>query len=147
MKTALTLLTMILLVPFAQAAEIDSTALLKRDLGNAIEVVSAREIRYCPDNTCEIYRVKSAKSVTRLPSFVYLHLFHQSDYIYLKASEGNSRPFREIAIADESSIRKKVENFCRRTKKTPSCVIAGMKKSLGVIVTKGRYDEGKFVES
>jgi hypothetical protein len=147
MKITLTLLVMILLVPFAQAAKVDSLGLLKRDLGNTIEIISAREIRYCPDNTCEIYRVKNAKSVTKLPSFVYLHLFHQSDYIYLKEAVESSRSFREIANGDEPSIRKQVEKFCRRIEKTPSCVIAGMKKSLGVVVTKGRYDEGKFVES
>jgi len=122
-------------------------ALLKRDLGLAIEVISDREIRYCPDNTCDIYRIKDSKNARYLPGFAYLYLFHQGGHIYLKEPVGGSRPFRELAKATEPSVRKQLESFCKEGAKTPACILEGMKKTLGIIVTFGRYDEGKFNES
>ena len=147
MRVALSLFSIGFVGAFAQAAEPDSLVLLKRDLGNSIQVISVREIRYCPDNTCEIYRIKDPKKAVHFPSFVYLHLFHQSDYIYLKESVGGSRPFRQIAMDTEPLVRKPVESFCIEAAKTPSCILGGLKAALGVSVTVGRYDEGKFIES
>lgn len=131
----------------ANAAEPDALALLKRYLGRSIEVVSEREIRYCPDNTCDIYRIKDSSRKAYLASFVYLHLFHQSGYIYLSNPAGTARPFRETAKDQESSIRQKVEIFCGEPKKSPACILQGMKRDLSIAVTSWRYDEGKFNES
>ena len=147
MRVALSLLVFAFLGAVAQAAEPDSLALLKRDFGKSIQVILVREIRYCPDNTCEIYRIKDPKKSVHFPGFVYLHLFHQSDYIYLKESAGGLRPFRQIEKDTEPLVRKSVEIFCRDTAKTPTCILAGLKSVLGVLVTVGRYDEGKFIES
>lgn len=130
-----------------KATEFDAFALLERDLGKTIQVISKSEIRYCPDNTCEIYRIKESKDVSYLPSFLYLYLFHQSEYIYLKESDAGSRPFRERAKNSEGSVRKHVESFCEEINKTPTCILNGMKMTLGITVTFGRYDEGQFNES
>jgi len=147
MRAALNLFGISLFGVCVYAAEPDSSALLKRDLGKSIEFISEREIRYCPDNTCEIYRIKDPKKSVHLPSFVYLYLYHQSDYIYLKESVGGSRPFRQLAKDTEPLVRKSVETFCKEAAKTPTCILAGFKSALGVSITTGRNDEGKFIES
>lgn len=147
MKCALGFFCVLLLCGSVQAGELDALALLKRDLGATIELISKREIRYCPDNTCNIFRVKDSKHAVLLPGFVYLYLFHQSSYIYLNESIGGSRPFRELAKGTEALVRKQVEGFCRESKKMPLCVMDGMEKALAITVTFGRYDEGKFDES
>ena len=141
------LLGIIILGGIAHSAELDSLALLKRDLGKAIEVISEREIRYCPDNSCAIFRTKNLTKSVHFSSYVYLYLFHQGDYIYLKEMVGDSPPFRQIAKDTEPLVGKQVEYFCLETKKTPTCILDGMKKALGVLVTQGRYDEGQFNES
>jgi len=146
MKTVPILLVALSIVSFAQAADVDPLALLKRDLGDSIEVISGQEIRYCPDNTCDIFRIKDSKQADYLPYFVYLYLFHESGYIYLKEPFAGSRPFREVAKAQEPSVRKKVEDFCKKTPKTPGCILEGMQTSLRISVSFGRYDEGKFNE-
>ncbi|MDH2915821.1 MAG: hypothetical protein PXX77_02990 [Gallionella sp.] len=129
------------LVTSAIAAEPDALALLKRDLGEAIEVHSKSEIRYCPDNTCEIY--KATKANQDLAAFVYLHLFYESGYYYLSHTVGDKKAFRQSAI-EEPKVRAKVASCCPSAAKEPSCVLKNMKKKLGIKICQGRYDEGHF---
>lgn len=147
MKVGLFLVAVLAIGNTANTAELDALVLLKRYLGRSIEVVSEREIRYCPDNTCDIYRIKDSTRKVYLASFVYLHLFYQSGYIYLSNPAGTVQPFRETAKDQEPFIRQKVEIFCREPKKSPVCILQEMKRDLGIVVTSGRYDEGKFNES
>lgn len=147
MRVALCILVVNVFGSLVHAAEHDALVLLKRDLGKSVVVISKREIRYCPDNTCEIYRIKDPRKSVHFSSFVYLHLFHQGDYIYLKETVGGARPFRELAKDAEPAVRKQVETYCKDVTKTPTCILAGLKSTLGVSVTIGRYDEGKFIES
>ncbi len=128
-------------VASANAAEPDALSLLKRDLGEAIEVHSKNEIRYCPDNTCEIY--KAAKPNQDLAAFVYLHLFYESGYYYLSHAVGDKKAFRQSAI-EEPKVRAKLASYCPSAAKEPSCVLKNMKKKLGIKVCQGRYDEGNF---
>ena len=125
----------------AHADTPDVLLLLKRDLGESIEVVSKHEIRYCPDNTCDI--IKSKKNTDLLSEFLYLYLFHESGYIYLGTSFDNQKPFR-VAAVEEPQVRKRVEKFCSATEKTPKCILQGMRSSLGIKSCFGRYDEGNF---
>jgi hypothetical protein len=57
MKTLITLSLLLSFFSLADAKEIDVLSLLKRDLGETIEVHSDKEIWYCPDNTCAMYKV------------------------------------------------------------------------------------------
>jgi hypothetical protein len=147
MKLLTFLVGVLAIAGVARAAELDVLALLKRNLGASVEVISEREIRYCPDNTCTIYRIKDLGKAAYLATFVYLHLFHESDYIYLREAVGPYRPFRETGKDQEPSVRKQAEGFCVEATKSPACVLRGMREALGISVTSGRYDEGKFNES
>lgn len=122
------------------AEALDVLGLLKRDLGRTIEVISKQEIRYCPDNTCEIIKATKTK---HLPEFLYLFLFHESDYIYLGESFDGQKPFR-VAAVEEPKVRKLVESYCPSAAKTPKCILKGMRSSLGIKSCFGRYDEGYF---
>lgn len=147
MRSIFTLLAVFVISGPIFAAGPDALTLLKRDLGAAIEVISVGEIRYCPDNTCEVFRMQAAQKTSLLPSFVFLYLFHQSSYVYLKKSIEGARPFVQTAADNELSVSAQVANFCKNPKKTAECILKGMTKELGIKVTSGRYDEGKFNES
>ncbi len=84
MKVMIAFIAMLVLSSSIKAEALDTLAILKRNLGAAIEVISEREIRYCPDNTCEVFKMQRSQNSSYLPSFVFLHLFHRSGYIYLK---------------------------------------------------------------
>ena len=125
----------------ANAGELNALSLLKRDLGESIEVHPKNEIWYCPDSTCEIY--KAAKPSQDFPAFVYLHLFYESDYYYLGNQVGDNKAFRQVAT-EEPEVRAKVTSYCPNVTKSPSCILENMKKKLGIKMCWGRYDEGYF---
>jgi len=115
--------------------------LLQRDLGESIEFISNTEIRYCPDNTCAIY--KSTKNHIHLATYVYLHLFHKSSYIYLNKNFSGNKAFRSLA-KEEPAITKSVENICKSKNKTITCILLSIEQKSGIKQCSGRYDEGHF---
>jgi hypothetical protein len=129
------------------AAELNALELLKAHLGDAVEVISPRELRYCPDNTCDIFRISREASSGELPSYVFLYLFHVADYAYLDESSPVGVPFRRVAKDDELLIRRSMQSYCRVPDKSPQCILQGMKQQLGISVHFGRYDEGAFHEA
>lgn len=126
---------------FAIAENIDVLSLLRRDLGETIEVHGKREIWYCPDNTCELYKID--KPSPDFAAFVYLYLYYESGYIYLKESFDHEHAFRKVAI-EEPEVRAGMAHYCHNEKKSPQCIIDGMKSKLKILVDFGRYDEGYF---
>lgn len=147
MKVISAFVAMFVLNSPIKAEALDALIILKRDLGAAIEVISEGEIRYCPDNTCEIFRMQTSRNSSYLPSFVFLHLFHQSGYIYLKESIGGSQSFLHLAAGNEPAVRAQVIGFCKERNKTVGCILKGMRQKMNIKITSGRYDEGRFDES
>jgi hypothetical protein len=144
MRSLFITLTLALATGLAQAEDLNVLHLLERDLGESIEVVSTREIRYCPDNTCEI--VKAKRQAKLLPEFLYLSLFHESTYVELSKSYDGRKPFRETAI-EEAEVRRKVAMFCPESEKSPRCILDNMRSRMGIQSCLGRYDEGNFCVS
>lgn len=142
MKTIIVILVILSSASFTSAGNLDVRELLKRDLGDAIEIESYKEIWYCPDNTCEIYSAK--ESNPDFPGYVYLHLFHKSTYAYLDLSGGDSKSFRASAAADEPKIRKTLTKYCSSNTADADCILSGMESKLGISTCFGRYDEGGF---
>lgn len=147
MKVISAFIAMFVLSSPIKAEALDALIILKRDLGAAIEVISEGEIRYCPDNTCEIFRMQTSRNSSYLPSFVFLHLFHQSGYIYLKESIGGSQSFLHLAAGNEPAVRAQVIGFCKERNKTVGCILKVMRQKMNIKITSGRYDEGRFDES
>jgi len=125
----------------SSANELNALDLLKKHLGDSIEVKSQNEIWYCPDNTCEIYKSKIPSEY--FPHFVYLNLFHNPSYIYLNQSFNGSVPFVKAAV-EEPSIRSMVLNYCSETPLTPKCILEGLTNTFKIEIGNGRYDEGYF---
>lgn len=126
---------------FARAEKLDVLALLKSDLGKAIEVHGVKEIWYCPDNTCELYKIDKANP--DFPGFVYLYLYYESGYIYLKESFDSRHAFRQMA-KEEPRVSARVAHYCKKEHPSPTCIIDGMRKKLKISVGFGRYDEVYF---
>ena len=137
-----TFIFLIVIAPsIAYATDVNVLELLQRDLGDEILVISKTEIRYCPDNTCEMYLALNAHE--DFASYVYLHLFHKSDYLYLNLEFNNRQAFKESAI-EEPIIRKNVSEYCPSNPTDITCILDTMSKSLGFYNGFGRYDEGNF---
>jgi len=142
LKSIIAILLILSSASFAYARNTDARTLLKKALGDAIEIESDKEIWYCPDNTCEIYSAK--ESNPDFPAYVYLHLFHKSTYAYLNLSVGDTKSFRAATAADEPEIRKKLTKYCSSGTADSDCILGGMESKLGISTCFGRYDEGGF---
>ena len=123
------------------ASAIDVMALLDRDLGGRIKLKAHNEIWFCPDNTCNMYRTSKANA--DLPTFVYLHLFHESGYIFLDERISGANAFRKLAM-EEPQVRNSVSDYCVSSNKTPSCILIEMQKKLNIEISFARYDEGNL---
>ncbi len=114
----------------ANAGESDIIlALLKQDLNNMIKVKSKKEIWYCPNNTCVMYKIR--KNHSDFLSFVYLHICHEVKQITKISVEG-------------SRIKNKTAHYCPSTSKPLHCILKNMKEKLDIKVGFGRFDEGYF---
>lgn len=141
MRTIFTIFIAFLVQSASHADADEVLQLLKRDFEEAIEVHGALEIWYCPDNTCELYKIASPHP--DLSTFVYLHLFYESGYTYLNESIGGYKAFRKVA-KEEPSVTARASHYCKDSITSPECILKGMKSSLGISVGFGRYDEGNF---
>jgi len=126
----------------AALAKENTVDLLKEKLGSTIKLIAKNEIRYCPDNTCEIYKAK--KQLNYLADYVFLQLFYKSNYVYLDEKSFGVKAFRVIAKKEETIVFNKVIHFCQLKTKTIDCVLAGMVVYLEISNCFGRFDEGYF---
>jgi hypothetical protein len=134
-------ITLALLALNSSANELNPLDLLKKHLGDSIQVKNQNEIWYCPDNTCEIY--KSDRPSEYFSHFVYLNLFHNPNYMYLNQSFDDSVPFVKAAI-EEPGIRRVVSSYCSEEILTPKCILEGLTNTFKFKIGNGRYDEGYF---
>ncbi len=123
------------------SSEVSAVDLLKRDLGERIDVISKYEIHFCPDNTCEIYKIKTYNK--NFEKYIYLDIYHNSKNIFITEKYAGEKAFKLLA-KEEPEIRNSVKNYCQSQIKTPACVINGMKEKLKIKKCFGRYDEGHF---
>ena len=126
-----------------------NTAAVLEDLmsDDSFEVINSHEIRFCPDNTCEIFRSGQNTTKQQLFDFIFLYLFHLSEYIYLSDESFGKTPFKVSGKKFEPKIQSRYKHLCVSDHKDAICVVEAMKKTFGIKVTFGRYDEGQFNES
>jgi len=125
----------------AYAKSEDAAVALKLHLNDGIVFNSNKEIMFCPDQKCKVFRAKIVSS--DLASFVYLYLYHSKDYISLAEYLKKRRVFRNKAV-EESTIRHANAHYCAEKNITPQCILEGMKRSLGIVICSANHDQGKL---
>lgn len=143
MKTV-ALIYLITFSSYSVSGELKTLELLKRDLGTRIEVKSQNEIHFCPDNTCDIYKIN--KYIPDFESFIYLDIYHNSQNIFITEKYAGKKAFKLLA-KEEPVILSNAGKYCQSKPITPTCVIGGMQKILNINKCIGRYDEGHFCYS
>lgn len=138
MKYIVVILALIVF-PTSSVEPIDIYGLLKRDLREEIVMVAENEIRYCPDNTCELYRSQNESIL--LAAYVYLHIIHSSSYTPIYRNNFI------LAAKEQEAVLKSVESFCSSNIKSVSCVLEGISSTIIVQLGFGRYDEGNYCYS
>lgn len=106
-----------------------------------------KEIRYCPDNTCEIFRMLEPEPPEIFAGFVFLYLYYKSDYIYLTEPYDLKTPFRTTAKKFSQKVFSEFSNFCESTNVSPDCIIKSMQEKLGITISFSRCDESECGEA
>lgn len=120
----------------------DSTALLRKTLGDAIAVhvdSTGASAEYCPDNTCEVFRSDNKQAGSSVADFAFLYLYYVSDYAAL--SEFRKSP--EATRAAGRLLNQLGKRACTKASRveTIKCVVRHLGRHHGISLLFVRYDE------
>ena len=126
----------LLLLPICSLAEIPIAS-----GGPTVSVKqSGRLVEYCPDNTCEVFSLRSGKdTASSLTDFAFAYLFAVSDYVYL--AEFQSR----TDLQEVTQLLRRYKSNCPQAaqKAAARCVAAWLAAKHPIRVTFVRFDEGR----
>lgn len=116
---------------------------LKANLGKSFEekvVGKTRELRYCPDNTCDAVVVPFKVATDLANDFAWLFFLNVSEYYVLG-------DFKEKNKDLNKELVEKYRPFCSEKDHTAKCVIQGFARKHGLRAFSVRYDEGAEVKT
>ncbi len=126
--------------------EIDMYRVLKKSLGDTFSKKISGEIvelRYCPDNTCEIF-IANKKQQKELAHFTLLYLSYASSYVYLDKNMHGNGIFIEIVGDHANSLLTQYGNDCAGDKlDIINCSLLKLYTKGMIIVDFIRFDEGE----
>jgi hypothetical protein len=116
---------------------------LRAALGKTVEYQAkpAPRLRYCPDNTCDVFATLRSEKARELAEFALVYLWRVSGYESLKPWRAGKAPV-EVASVLGAYARNCPGADSVRTK----CVLKRLAKDGRIHVAFGRYDEGQYTE-
>jgi hypothetical protein len=118
-------------------------------LGESIEIGEAGrpEVRYCPDNTCEVFRLPEQASREVLSDFALVYLWFVSDYSHLQElRQGQWASTVESVVSRHATGCEKVPAGSGH-QKVVRCVLETLASRHRITVHFGRHDEGTYGET
>jgi hypothetical protein len=128
-------------------AETGSEEFLHQVFGGAIKVqadMTGATVEYCPDNTCEVFRVQGELKKSPVSDFAYLYLYYVSDY----ATLSEVRKSHEAKHAAEQLLTQIRKSTCDEVSQieTIKCVLRQLAKRHSISLVFARYDEEVRIE-
>jgi hypothetical protein len=124
---------------------VDSLAVLKRALsvrGNTtisvVKTSAGREVHYCPDNTCDIFKAPNSAPQGALADFAFTYIFYASGYTYLQDFVTKTGKQYSKAILDRN------RSGCTNEEEIDlaSCVLRSLSRRYSIRAFFTRDDEG-----
>ncbi len=111
-------------------------------LGSDVAIVKtskAVSVKYCPDNTCEVFTLKGSGAEKPIQDFAFAYLFSISDYIYLERfrTEEKSLNVQGVLSRYRSDCTQAQEKAAAR------CIVGLLAKRHPIQASFVRFDEGK----
>jgi hypothetical protein len=111
-------------------------------LGSDVALVKTSKVvsvKYCPDNTCEVFSLKDVGAENPIQDFAFAYLFSVSDYIYLEhfQAAGKSPSVQSVLSRYRSECTQSQEKLAAR------CVVSLLVNRYPITASFVRYDEGK----
>ena len=110
--------------------------------GDAIKVFTKGgqvTVEYCPDNTCEAFALRGARSTSVVQDFAFVYLLGISDSYELQSFQA--------AAAESSSVRSVLARYQKHfpqpsPREAARCVVGHLARKHAVQASFVRYDEG-----
>jgi hypothetical protein len=124
----------------AQTNAATSLQLLKATFRDQITLTTSAVtvLKYCPDNTCEIFRARGADAGEQLTDFALLYLWYLSQYYYLQEWHKGPTPV-QVGVARE---RHSTSCHVATEKARAKCALLVLAKAARIELAFSRYDEG-----
>lgn len=122
-----------LLLPIAAAAEKP----IAQD-GPSVSVKNnGRLVEYCPDNTCEVFSLRSAQASAVLADFTLAYLYAVSNYVYLEEFQSRTdlQEINRLVMRYQANCPQPAPRAAAR------CIAARLATIHPIRVTFVRYDE------
>jgi hypothetical protein len=133
-----------------EQAPVDSLAVLKRTLNrrgytpfSVVKTKAGREVHYCPDNTCDIFRAPNSAPQGALADFAFTYIFYASGYTTLQDFVTNTgKPYSKAILDRNRSGCTKEEEL-----DLASCVLRTLSRRYSIQAFFTRDDEGATNET
>ena len=123
-----------------------ATGSIEKNFPGSIEWLrkGRHEVRFCPDNTCDVISGKSDISDESMAAFVFMYTYFFSDYFVLTKWRKLERTQEQLKRA-ELQLYSEVPGFTCSSLNCSREVMVLVAKKRGITVHRGRFDENKFV--
>lgn len=106
----------------------------------------AKVVKYCPDNTCDVFQASKKIPINDLKQFSALYFYYVSGYIYLEKPIIEKTPFRKKNQDYVHSVLEKHAEQCKGPElEAASCVLTHLAKKWNIKSQFIRYDEGENI--
>ena len=129
---------------------IDSLAVLERTLNrpgrttiSVVKTNAGRELHYCPDNTCDVFKAPASTTPRALADFAFAYIFYASGYTYLEDFVTKTGgPHSEVILNRNRSGCKEGHEL-----ELASCVLRHLARQHSIRAFQVREDEGASTET
>jgi hypothetical protein len=133
-------LVLIAAPPAVPTGAATSLQVLKARFGDQIKLTASpvTQLKYCPDNTCDIFRTRDAKARVQLTDFALLYLWYLSQYSDLQVWQ------RGIPPATVGVVRERYSASCDGAgeRARAKCALVALSKLGSIELAFSRWDEG-----
>jgi hypothetical protein len=129
---------------------VDSLAVLERTLNkpglttiSVVKTNASRELHYCPDNTCDVFKAPVSAPPLALADFAFAYIFYASGYTYLEDFVTKTGGSHSKVILNQN------RSGCKEGHELElaSCVLRHLARQHSIRVFQVREDEGARTET
>lgn len=146
-KANITIAVCLLVSGCRTQAPILATESLEKNFPGSIQWVKEEkhEVRFCPDNTCDVFSTKNNISDESMAAYVVLYAYFFSDYFVLKEWR-DLKSTQQQAETVQLLLRSELPDLTCSASNCAREILISMGERKGISIYRGRFDEDNFIK-